>query len=256
MRWFGQAEDGKRTLVVDNTRPSGGQQMLPLQGSLQEGTLSAKEIQEHVKVVTAGVWQLWRVSLIVWVVLGYILWEWAKLEISFVLSAVGVLAFISYLLAWQYEREKFDMLESDRRNRYNKFTEALAEPPRPAPSTGVVVGDSYGGFTNDERLLIELRYVIIRAFQRGSASSPRGNDYEIIPHVNVRMDAKLYRFLMYVLRELGLVTGGRQPDGRNDKWIFKATTKDEALEAFNAAKHRLKSLNLRELGGLANYEPE
>lgn len=178
---------------------------------------------------------------------------WGTHDVDFfnILTVVAVLSGLIYLFLWRQHKAVTAQTADIWQERYEAVTQRIAEPvTRSAePAVGVALSP-------DEalrRLKIELVYVLLRAVH--TPASPRSGETETIPGVNVTLDERLYRYLMYILRELGLVTGGMDPvNGKRAKWRCNFNSEPKAREAFRAVEGRLRYINLDRIAELARND--
>ena len=241
-RWMDKAAN---TLVMDATRPVAAPSDTNLSTGYATGDLMAQAADAWIKTRTRNTW---RMIYVIWGLLpvGGMVWyrEW-ELDGWVVLGVCGAVFALSYVLGWWNEEEVTHQAWTLFEKRYQGVTAKITEPP-PAAAPGRVVAVESDPLPDWQRLEMELRYVLMRAVH--TPRSLRDNEYEVIPGVNVRLDKELYRFLMYILRELKLVSGGRDSrTGRRKAWRCNFASTEAALTAFEACKHKLRDLNMRSI---------
>jgi hypothetical protein len=181
-------------------------------------------------------------------IIGVGIWKEFELDLTAVLPVWGLACFVSYLFSW-YSREK----TSARYEKYNlfrhaKLTDALSHVATPR-STAPPVSITSRQFLPEELLEIQLRYILHRAYVFDRVSSPRGNENEIIPIANVVLDADLFKYLMYVLKNLGFAAGG----GSGTKWRMIHPDLETAQAKMTEARSRIRILDRRRIGEEAGF---
>ena len=245
-RWFDAA---RNTLVTDFTRPQAAPSDTNLSTGYATGDLLANAADAWIDTRTRN---MWRLVYFMWILIAAACGVWyqqVELDGWFVVTVGGAAGVAVYALGWWHQEEVTHEAWELFQDRYHKVTQKIAEPPPGA--RGPVVQVEGDRARDLDRLKAELRYILIRAVH--TPASLRDNEYEVIPGVNVRLDKELYRFLMYILRELRLVTGGTDPKtGRRKKWVCNFTTEAEALAAFERVAGKLDILDLDRIADQAD----
>ncbi len=239
----------RNTRVIDNTRPQAAPNDTNLSTGYATGDLLAHAADAWIATRTRNTWRLIYIIWGVIAVAGVVWYRDQDLDGWFTVGVCGLLAVAAYGLGWWNQEAVTHEAWRLFQERYQGVTAKITEPPQ-APRGPVVQVE--GDKEHDlQRLKAELRYVLIRAVH--TPRSLRDNDYEVIPGVNVRLDKELYRFLMYILRELKLVTGGTDPrTGKRKKWVCNFATEAEALAAFERVAHKVDILNLDRIADQAD----
>lgn len=240
----------RNTRVIDNMRPQAAPSDTNLSTGYATGDLMASAADAWIKTRCQNTWRLIYICFGLIAVAGIVWYREQELDGLFTVGVCGLLAVVAYGLGWWNQEAVTHEAWTLFKDRYEGVTGKITEPPPAAPRSPVVQIE--GDRTRDiDRLRAELRYVLIRAVH--TPASLRDNEYEIIPGVNVRLDKELYRFLMYILRELKLVTGGTDPKtGRRKKWVCNHKTEAEALTAFERVAGKIDILDLDRIADQAD----
>ena len=240
----------RNTRVIDNMRPQAAPSDTNLSTGYATGDLMAQAADAWIATRTRNTWNLVRVCWGLIAVAGVVWYTQQELDGLFTVGVCGALACAVYVIGWWNQDAVTHEAWTLFQERYQGVTAKITEPPPTAPRGPVVQVES--SKTQDmDRLKAELRYVLIRAVH--TPASLRDNEYEVIPGVNVRLDKELYRFLMYVLRELKLVTGGTDlKTGKRKKWVCNFKTEADALSAFERVAGKVDPLDLDRIADQAD----
>ena len=251
--WIEDRAGGERVLVQD----AGREQRQPRENvtaGYSAGDITPDGALGWIDVRMRPARQLVYVSWAIIALGGVAYWGTHDVDFFSTLTVVAALSGLIYIFLWRQHKAVTNETAGVWQERYEAVTQRIAEPM--ARPTGPAVGVVADALSPDEalrRLKIELMYVLLRAVH--TPASPRSGETETIPGVNVTLDDRLYRYLMYILRELGLVTGGMDPvSGRRAKWRCNYTSEAKAREAFRAVEGRLRYVNLDRIAELARND--
>lgn len=251
--WIEDRVNGERVLVQDASREP-RQPRENVTAGVQAGDITPDGALGWIDVRMRPARQLVYVSWAVIGLGGVAYWGTHEVDFFSILTVVAALSGLIYLFLWRQHKAVTAETAGIWQERYEAVTQRIAEPvTRNAEPTIGVATNMLSPEEALRRLKVELMYVLLRAVH--TPASPRSGETETIPGVNVTLDERLYRYLMYILRELGLVTGGMDPvSGKREKWRCNFNNEPKAREAFKTVEGRLRYVNLDRIAELARND--